>query len=120
VGAIGLLQLMPDTAAELARRELSTQELQNPALNAQLGARYLRQLLERWQSQPFLSAASYNAGPGAVGSWLNSALPDPQREPELWTEAIPYPETRLYVKKVLGNRWSYQLLQHDPALICGR
>ena len=120
VGAIGLLQLMPDTAAELARRELSTQELQNPALNAQLGARYLRQLLERWQNQPFLSVASYNAGPGAVASWLNPALPDPQLEPELWTEAIPYPETRLYVKKVLGNRWSYQLLQHDPALICGR
>ena len=120
VGAIGLLQLMPDTATELARRELSTQELQNPALNAQLGARYLRQLLERWQNQPFLSVASYNAGPGAVASWLNPALPDPQLEPELWTEAIPYPETRLYVKKVLGNRWSYQLLQHDPALICGR
>ena len=55
-----------------------------------------------------------------MASWLNPALPDPQLEPELWTEAIPYPETRLYVKKVLGNRWSYQLLQHDPALICGR
>ena len=119
VGAIGLLQLMPDTAAELANRQLSTIELQNPALNAQLGARYLRQLLERWQSQPFLSVASYNAGPGAVASWLNPAMPDPQREPELWTEAIPYPETRLYVKKVLGNRWSYQLLEGDPAAICG-
>ena len=120
VGAIGLLQLMPDTAAELAGRRLSTQELQNPALNAQLGARYLRQLLERWQNQPFLSVASYNAGPGAVASWLDEAMPDPQHEPELWTEAIPYPETRLYVKKVLGNRWSYQLLQGDPGLICGR
>ena len=118
VGAVGLLQLMPDTAAELAGRRVSTEELQTPDLNAQLGARYLHRLLERWQQQPFLTVASYNAGPGAVASWLNPALPDPEQEPELWSEAIPYPETRLYVKKVLGNRWSYQLLQGDPAQIC--
>jgi soluble lytic murein transglycosylase len=53
--------------------------------------------------------ASYNAGPGAVTGWL--ADPAERRrlrdEPELWVEAIPYPETRLYVKKVLGNLWSY-------------
>jgi soluble lytic murein transglycosylase len=120
VGAIGLLQLMPETAAELAGRQPSSAELQNPALNAQLGARYLKQLLQRWGNQPFLSVASYNAGPGAVQGWLSGTLPDPQREPELWTEAIPYPETRLYVKKVLGNRWSYQLLQADPEQLCSR
>jgi len=120
VGAIGLLQLMPDTAAELAGRQASSEELQNPALNAQLGARYLKQLLQRWGNQPFLSVASYNAGPGAVASWLTGTQPDPQREPELWTEAIPYPETRLYVKKVLGNRWSYQLLEADPQQLCPR
>ncbi|MEY3963373.1 MAG: hypothetical protein RLZZ106_628 [Cyanobacteriota bacterium] len=118
VGAVGLLQLMPDTAAELAGRRVSTAELQSPALNARLGARYLRQLQQLWPNQPFLTVASYNAGPGAVASWLNPALPDPKQEPELWSEAIPYPETRLYVKKVLGNRWSYQLLQGDPAQIC--
>ena len=120
VGAIGLLQLMPETAAELAGRQPSSEELQNPALNAQLGARYLKQLLQRWGNQPFLSVASYNAGPGAVEGWLTGTLPDPQREPELWTEAIPYPETRLYVKKVLGNRWSYQLLEADPEQLCPR
>jgi soluble lytic murein transglycosylase len=120
VGAIGLMQLMPETAAELAGRQPSSEELQNPALNAQLGARYLKQLLQRWGNQPFLSVASYNAGPGAVEGWLTGTLPDPQREPELWTEAIPYPETRLYVKKVLGNRWSYQLLEADPEQLCPR
>jgi len=118
VGAVGLLQLMPETAAELAGRRVSTAELQSPALNARLGARYLQQLQQLWPNQPFLTVASYNAGPGAVASWLNPALPDPKQEPELWSEAIPYPETRLYVKKVLGNRWSYQLLQGDPAQIC--
>jgi soluble lytic murein transglycosylase len=118
VGAVGLLQLMPETAAELAGRPVSAAELQTPALNAQLGGRYLRRLLEQWEQQPFLAVASYNAGPGAVASWLNPALPDPEQEPELWSEAIPYPETRLYVKKVLGNRWSYQVLQSDPTAIC--
>ena len=118
VGAVGLLQLMPETATELAGPSTSAQDLRDPALNAQLGARYLKRLLQRWQDQPFLSVASYNAGPGAVEGWLSPALPDPQREPELWTEAIPYPETRLYVKKVLGNRWSYRLLQANPEELC--
>jgi soluble lytic murein transglycosylase len=49
--------------------------------------------------------ASYNAGPGAVGGWVNPQL---RSAPELWVEAIPFPETRLYVKKVLGNAWSYR------------
>ena len=120
VGAVGLLQLMPETAAELASRRVSSEELQNPALNARLGARYLQRLQQLWPNQPFLTVASYNAGPGAVASWLNPSLPDPKQEPELWSEAIPYPETRLYVKKVLGNQWSYQLLQGDPDQICLR
>ena len=48
--------------------------------------------------------ASYNAGPGAAESWLSSEL---EEDPELWVERIPYPETRLYTKKVLGNLWAY-------------
>ena len=105
VGAVGLLQLMPDTAAELAGRPLSPAELQDPARNATLGARYLRQLLRSWDGNPWLAVASYNAGPGAVAGWVDGRL---SRQPELWVEAIPYPETRLYVKKVLGNLWSLQ------------
>lgn len=105
VGAIGLLQLMPETAAELAGAPLSASVLEHPERNAELGARYLRQLLQRWQGQPLLTIASYNAGPGAVAGWINPQL---QQDPELWVEAIPYPETRLYVKKVLGNLWSFQ------------
>ncbi len=109
VGAVGLLQLMPATAAEVAGEPQSLEALQQPERNTLLGARFLRQLLDQWQGQPFLAVASYNAGPGAVASWLGAGRPDPRREPELWTEAIPYPETRLYTKKVLGNAWSYGL-----------
>ena len=108
-GAVGLLQLMPDTAAELAGRPLSTQELEQPRRNADLGGRYLRQLLDQWGGDPILAVASYNAGAEAVKGWLH---PGWQGTPELWVEAIPYPETRLYVKKVLGNAWSYQQPRH--------
>lgn len=104
-GAVGLLQLMPDTAAELAGGPLGPEALRDPKRNAQLGARYLKQLLGQWQGNPVLMAASYNAGPGAVTGWVSPQL---HQEPELWIEAIPFPETRLYVKKVLGNLWSFQ------------
>ncbi len=105
VGAVGLMQLMPDTASELAGRPVSPAELEDPSRNVELGSRYLRGLLRQWQEEPILAVASYNAGPGAVQRWRAEQL---KRAPELWVEAIPYPETRLYVKKVLGNAWSYQ------------
>ena len=104
VGAAGLLQLMPETAAELAGRPLSDAELDEPARNARLGGRYLGQLLQRWDGDPLLAVASYNAGPNAVARWLPNGR---ATIPELWVEAIPYPETRHYVKTVLGNTWSF-------------
>ena len=114
VGAVGLLQLMPETAADLAGTPQTTAALQDPARNAALGARYLRQLLDHWHGNPFLAVASYNAGAGAVQGWLGAGAPDAQREAELWTEAIPYPETRLYTKKVLGNYWTYRQEEGRP------
>ena len=110
-GAVGLLQLMPSTAADLAGQPLTLSALQQPDRNLALGAQYLRQLLDQWQGNPVLAVASYNAGPGAVQAWITAAQPNPTQEPELWIEAIPYPETRLYAKKVLGNLWSYRQLE---------
>ena len=104
VGALGLLQLMPATAAEMAGERISADELREPGRNAVLGARYLGDLLNLWQSNPWLTVASYNAGPGAAASWVS---PELKQDPELWVERIPYPETRLYTKKVLGNLWAY-------------
>jgi soluble lytic murein transglycosylase len=111
---------MPATAAELAGGPVSLAELQQPSRNAQLGARYLRQLLEHWRGNPYLAVASYNAGAGAVESWLGAGQPNLKQEPELWVEAIPYPETRLYTKKVLGNLWSYRQADRPPAEICAQ
>ena len=103
-GAVGVMQLLPSTASELAGKPTSTRMLQEPADNIQLGARYLNQLLRQWENDPFRSIASYNAGPGAVASW-----PEPADEEDvaLWVERIPYPETRFYTKKVLDNLLGY-------------
>jgi soluble lytic murein transglycosylase len=106
-GAVGLLQLMPATAQELAGTKLTDMELEEASLNSQLGARYLKQILVASKGNIFLAVAGYNAGPGAAGSWLNKTL---QQIPELWVEAIPYPETRIYVKNVLGGKFSYEQL----------
>ncbi|MBM5799830.1 MAG: lytic transglycosylase domain-containing protein [Cyanobacteria bacterium K_DeepCast_35m_m2_023] len=110
VGAAGLLQLMPETAAEVAGGPVTRDELNDPARNAMLGARYLQQLLQRWDNNPLLAVASYNAGPNAVARWLG---PNLQTLPEVWVEAIPYPETRHYVKTVLGNSWSFAQPRHS-------
>ena len=109
---------MPATASELAGEPLDHQALSDPARNGALGAAYLKQLLSSTGGNLFQTIASYNAGPGAVARWLNSRGFDLQREPELWTEAIPYPETRLYTKKVLGNYWSYQRLADSAETLC--
>ena len=120
VGAVGLLQLMPATAAQLmvntsvpaewADRDLETQLL-DAEINADLGARYLAQQLRNWRQQPIPAIASYNAGPAAVTSWGMDGL---EEQPELWIEAIPYEETRLYVKTVLGSWWAYSCLHGTP------
>lgn len=103
-GAVGLMQLLPSTASELAGGPVSPADLEQPERNAQLGSLYLKQLLDQAGGNPLVAAASYNAGPGAVAGWIQPRL---RQAPELWVEGIPYPETRLYVKKVLGNAWSY-------------
>ncbi|WP_461555901.1 transglycosylase SLT domain-containing protein, partial [Synechococcus sp.] len=71
------------------------------------GGRYLKQMLVESKGNIFIAIASYNAGPGAAGSWQNETL---QQIPELWVETIPYPETRIYVKSVLGGKFSYEQL----------
>ena len=103
-GAVGVMQLLPSTAAEMAGEPTSTPMLKDPANNFELGARYLNQLLKQWENDPFRSIASYNAGPGAVASW---AQPTDQDDDALWVERIPYPETRFYTKKVLDNLRGY-------------
>ncbi len=103
-GAVGLMQLMPATAYEVNEAELSKNELIKPEINILLAAKYLAKLMKIWEGNLWLTIASYNAGPSTVSNWFMDEI---NNDPELWVERIPYPETRFYTKKVLGNIWSY-------------
>ena len=103
-GAVGVMQLLPSTATEVAGEPINMARLQEPAENILLGAGYLNQLLKQWDNDPARSIASYNAGPGAVASWPE---PTDAEDVALWVERIPYPETRYYTKKVLDNLLGY-------------
>jgi len=107
-GAVGLMQLMPPTARWVARqtgRASSTPpKLEDPDLNIELGAHYLRYVLDKLGGLPALAAAAYNAGPGRAQAWR---APVPL-EGAIYVETIPFNETRDYAKKVLANAMFYQ------------
>jgi soluble lytic murein transglycosylase len=99
-GALGLMQLLPETARRTARAwDLplrSTASLLEPQINVPLGSAYLRGLYDRNGGQASLAMGSYNAGPGAVRRWL----PEAPMAMDVWVENIPYNETRGYVQRV--------------------
>ncbi len=101
------MQIIPSTAQALTEDEFDPRSLLNPEVNLLLGSAYVSQLSRRWNENIFLIVASYNAGPSAVMEWLT---PEVSSDPELWVERIPFPETRIYTKKVIGDFWSYMNL----------
>jgi soluble lytic murein transglycosylase len=103
-GAIGIMQLMPDTARSAAR-ELSIPwtgrtTLTDTAANIRLGTHYLGQMLDRFDRNPVLATAAYNAGPGRVENWLPATG---IMDARIWIENIPFNETRRYVRRVLSD-----------------
>ena len=111
VGAMGLMQLMPYTAEKLARiakvKNPSIDDLLQPEINIQLGARYLKRLAVKYDSKIPLVAAAYNAGPHRVDSWLYSFG---RIDMDEFIEHIPFLETRNYAKQVFRNFMVYQSL----------
>lgn len=101
-GAMGLMQLMPATAKETARRYsiplASPQQALIPEKNIQLGTAYLSQVHNQFKGNRILASAAYNAGPGRVRQWLRNAEHLPY---DVWVESIPFDETRQYVQNVL-------------------
>jgi soluble lytic murein transglycosylase len=110
VGARGLLQIMVETGQQLALEhgveEFDDEDLFDPGRNIDLGARYLTDLTRLFDGRTSASIASYNAGPEAVSRWK----PDDAAEDDEWVEAIPYSQTRSYVKRVLRSLYAYQVL----------
>ncbi|MFH7028939.1 MAG: transglycosylase SLT domain-containing protein [Heteroscytonema crispum UTEX LB 1556] len=106
-GATGLMQVMPDTAKWIApqiKLDSKNINLENPDQNIMLGTWYLDHTHQQYQNNSLLAIASYNAGPGNVSKWLQSL---PKDDPDEFVEAIPFDETKNYVRQVLGNYWNY-------------
>ncbi|NLM46806.1 MAG: lytic transglycosylase domain-containing protein [Firmicutes bacterium] len=110
-GALGLMQVMPETAQWIARRqglaELKREEILDPEMNIRLGTWYLAYLLEQFAGRVDVVIAAYNAGPGQVSAWLAD---------QTWSgryadrHKIPFAETRQFLVKVRKAYTKYQKL----------
>jgi soluble lytic murein transglycosylase len=114
-GAVGLTQLMPATARQVARRlrlpDPARADLTDAALNIRLGAVHLGDLLRRFGGSAALAVAAYNAGETPVRGWWRARASMPADE---FVEEIPLQETRGYVKRVLRSYAAYRLLYGKP------
>ena len=118
-GATGLMQVRPGTARDIVRWEgavAALGDLKTPAVNMDLGQRYLQYLSREPATGGQLPKviAAYNAGPAPVARW-QSEIRD-NGDPLLYMESIPYWETRGYVGIVLRNYWMYEAQQGKPSV----
>ena len=105
--ATGLMQVLPTTAEWIAPQidvDYKSTSLEDPNDNIMYGTWYLDSTHKQYENSSLLAVASYNAGPGNVSKWLKTL---PIDDPDEFVEAIPFPETKNYVRQVLGNYWNY-------------
>ena len=107
-GAVGLMQLLPETAAQIARETggvaFVPADLDDPRVNIRYGCYYLRTALDLFGGDRVAAVAAYNAGTGAASEWAASARAAGHA---LRVADIPYAETRAYVRSVLEARKAY-------------
>jgi peptidoglycan lytic transglycosylase len=108
-GAVGLMQLLPQTATYLAHRSggtaFSASDLATPEVNIAYGSYYLRYLIDHYSGQVMPALAAYNAGITNVDRWLAQARSDGDG---FTTAQIPFPETRAYVERVVNAQRDYR------------
>lgn len=121
-GARGLMQLMPGTAKDMARKTgqgYTREKLTlDPRFNVLMGSTYLQQMLHRYDGYYPMAVAAYNAGPGRVDQWIEQ-FGDPRTgKVDLidWIEQLPIYETRNYVQRVMESYYMYRLRFNEPAL----
>jgi soluble lytic murein transglycosylase len=121
--ALGLMQVLPSTGAELAK-DLRLKDYQNsdallnPETNIKIGSYYLARLMRNFNGNVPLALAAYNAGPTRLRRWLNArkdlgpleTQASSSPEVEIWLDELPWEETSFYVKSILRNWLVYQLL----------
>jgi soluble lytic murein transglycosylase len=113
VGAQGLMQVMPATAAWVAKKiglsDYHPKRAMDMDTNITLGTNYMKMVLDGLDDHPVLASAAYNAGPGRAKKWRG----DVPLEGAIYAECIPFSETRDYVKKVMNNTVYYNALFED-------
>jgi len=111
VGAKGLMQIMPETAEWIAEqmkiKSLEADDLHEPEVNIRLGCWYIKDLDNEFNGNIPVVVAAYNAGRGKVNQWIREGQWD-GTPGEI--EAIPFPETKQYVKNVLNNYQAYKAI----------
>ena len=126
--ALGLMQLLPGTAAEQAQKmglpaSPASRLTQDPVWNVTLGSGFIERLRGVYGGSAPLAVAAYNAGPGNVRRFV-AQNGDPRGDPKDgdmidWIESIPFSETRNYVQRVLENAVVYETLYPDRATTKG-
>ena len=116
-GALGLTQVIPSTAQEIAadlglEGEFSDQDLFRPAISILFGAHYLSEQLDAFDGQLAPALAAYNGGPGNASRWLKAAAEDE----DLFLEEISFDQTQTYIKVVTENLVAYQALYGGPLI----
>lgn len=111
VGARGLMQLMPATAREIAKKPVKLAQLYNPVTNIDYGTDYLNYLRKRNDGNLLMATAAYNAGYSRVKQWIPKDYAVPA---DVWVETIPYRETRDYVKAVMAYYQIYNIRLNTP------
>lgn len=107
VGAIGLMQLMPQTAHDVGEKngyDFNTADLFNPEFNIKMGNIYYAQLRNVLDNKDISAVASYNGGIGSVQKWRTNIE---YNDTDEFVEQIPYEETKNYVYKVMKSYWNY-------------
>jgi len=119
-GALGLMQLMPGTARDVAGKLgvpfIQDKLTHDPTYNVQLGTQYLADMLQRFGGSYELALAAYNAGPGRVARWMES-IGDPRAgkiDMVDWIEMIPFRETRNYVQRIMEGVGVYRDRLNGP------
>jgi len=119
-GAVGLMQLMPNTAKYVAKLQGDKNwkgDLTDVETNIGFGTFYLRHVMDKFDDHQVLATASYNAGPKRVSIWL----PPATMPADVWIDAIPYTETRRYVRAVMAYTAIYEWhLTKKPARLSGK
>ena len=113
--AVGLMQLLPTTGKTVAKqvkmKGYNAPQLYTPAVNLQLGTRYFKDMVDKYNGQFEYALAAYNAGSDRVSDWLGEGH---YRDPQEFVESIPFTETREYVQAILRNANVYRQLYQTP------